>query len=226
MTWDAQTARVRIGLAPDDAMRDEDLMTALDAALAAAESYCDRHFAKQADTQEVRQWPASRELLLRRYPIESLTNLRPLPPHPGPALDPAPAPSSDPVSIPSRWRMEAKRGVVHLWASAEPLSIASGFTIAYVGGYDPLPADLEAALWMIFDSLWSTTPGWGAAAGSQISAGGAVKSFAIDGMSIGYDTDATVGNAGAGDAQAWGVLPARAVGILNFYRAESAALGG
>lgn len=97
----------------------------------------------------------------------------------------------------------------------------AGFVLAFTGGYDPLPPGLEIALWMTFDSVWGSQPGWGLPAG--LSSDAPVKSFGIDGMSISYDTQS---GSKYGKAEAVGLLPANAVGILDSYRAESAAIGG
>ncbi len=228
MTWDIDAARARIGLVEGDATQDASLTAAMATALAVAESYCDRRFLLQADEQEFTE-PIQATLLVRRWPLVSLTNLKP--------LDPQPDPPPDPLDIPVTWRMDKKRGMVFIvgmppWITpigmpapaASPWSARGhiGFVLAYTGGYDPLPADLEAALWMTFDSLWASTPGWGVPAGQQGSA--PIKAFGIDGMRIDYDTQSTA-RFGT-KAEARGILPATAVGILDFYRAESAALGG
>ncbi len=235
MTWDLAAARARIGLPADDTAQDVNLQAALDTALAVAESYCDRRFLKQEDTQEFTS-PIGPTLLVRRWPLDSLATIEPLPPLP----DPPP----DPVAVPSTWKMDKKRGIVWIvgqppWAGGVIPAVGSsppavwpastgrvGFVLTYTGGFEKLPADLEAALWMVFDQVWATTPGYGLPAGTQANAGGAVKSFGIDGMRIDYDTATTSGSVGAGGASAWGIVPANAVGILDFYRAETAALGG
>ena len=145
--------------------------------------------------------------------------------------------------------MDADRGIVYLatnwwpWCSglvAPPppatttpgVWFPQGFTLSYTGGFDldALPGDLEAALWLAFDSTWYMTPGWGAAVGTN-SAGPPIKSFSIDGMSVGYENPLMGGKGGkasggaTGAPGAWGLLPATAVAILEFYRADSSALG-
>lgn len=231
MTWNLETARARIGLLPDDTAQDANLTTAMAVALATAESYCDRRFMLKADEQEFTA-PINCNLLVRRYPLVSMATLAP--------LDPQPDPPADPMPVPATWRMDKKRGIVFIvgvppWAiggiapvgstpppSAFGSGARAGFVLAYTGGYDPLPDDLEAALWMVFDSVWSQTPGYGVAAGQQGTA--PIKSFGIDGMSISYDAPGSA--ARLNRAEAYGLLPSTAIGILDFYRAESAALGG
>lgn len=237
MTWTIATAKARLGIT-DDA-QDAAVQSAMDVALAAAESYCDRRFLLQDDEQEFPA-PYGPTLLVRRWPLVSMATIAP--------FDPQAEPPPDPAPVPAGWRMDKKRGVIYMVGQGAsnagglgiapvgsapppgpwPMGYGSGVVLTYRGGYDPLPADLEAALWMVFDNVWATTPGWGLPAGSTGGAGtGAVRSFGIDGMSISYDTGTSgSGSVGAGRAEAWGLLPANAVGILDFYRAESAALGG
>lgn len=228
MTWDVATARVRLGLAEDDSSKDPQILSAMAIALAAAEAYCDRRFLKQQDTDEFVD-VARPVLLVRRYPLASLVGLMPL----GPLADPPP----EPMAIPAKWRIDQRRGMVYMvgggpaWPIAEvgsaPAPVAwpprGGFALTYVGGYEPLPADLEAALWMAFDAVWWTTPGYGLPGGTQTAGGsGAVRAFTMDGTRIEYDTSVAKNAAGSGRPEAWGILPATAVGILDLYRAETA----
>lgn len=226
MTWTVDVARLRIGLAAGDASQDAALEVAMDTALAIAEGYCDRKFMLADDVEDYRG-PATPLVLVRRYPLVALTSVQELPP-----AVPVPEP------VPSTWRMDQRRGIVYT-AGVAPFPITpvgsvplpsgwppGGFTLLYRGGYAPdaLPRDLEAALWMTFDNVWATTPGWGAAAGVSSTQG--VRQFSIDGMSITYDVENAASSAGAAQASAWGLLPATAIGILSFHRADSAALGG
>lgn len=231
MSWTIEAARARLGLADGDTSQDAALTAAMSVALAAAEAYCDRAFMLMNDAAEEFAGPLGPVLTVRRWPLVALVSLQQLPPLPDPAPEPLP--------IPEGWRFNAQRGIVYLGAppwrlapvGSEPapsgpiVGSANGFVLTYSGGYAPdkLPADLEAALWLVFDHAWATTPGWGLAAGDTASA--PVRSFGIDGMSIAYE-GAAAGGAGKGGAPAaWGLLPASAVGVLSFYRADSAALG-
>jgi hypothetical protein len=229
MTWDVATAKTRLGIETDDTSKDIALQAALDVALSVAEGYCDRRFLLEDDVDEF--WrPTGPTVLVRRYPLVKLTTIAP--------LDPQQAePPPEPQPAPTAWRIDKKRGIVFMRGAgfAQPVTPvgaqpqpygAYGFVLGYLGGYDPLPPDLEAALWMVFDQAWMQTPGWGADAGSQSSNAGAVKSFAIDGMRVEYDSAASAGSGGAGTPDAWGLIPASAIAILNFYRAESVAIGG
>jgi hypothetical protein len=228
MTWDITTAKLRLGI--EDDTQDAALQSAMDVALAVAEGYCDRRFLKQADTQEF-PLPTGPTLLVRRYPLVSLETIAP--------LDPQDEPPVEPVDVSATWRIDKRRGIVFMvgmppWGASYTTPVApgafyagarAGFVLNYTGGYDPLPADLEQALWMVFDAVWFSTPGWGAEAGSQSGAGGgAVKSFSIDGSTISFDNAS--GNEAAsqsgGSVGAWGpYLPLGATSLLQQYRAET-----
>ncbi|SCK49057.1 Phage QLRG family, putative DNA packaging [Variovorax sp. HW608] len=229
MSWDLDTARKRLGI--EGGEQDEVIESAMNFALAVAESYCDRRFLKQEDRQEF-TLPCGPNLLVRRYPLVSLETIEP--------IDPQPDPPPEPYDVSAAWRMDKKRGIVFVvgappWVAggvdaAAPSPFygreSAGFVLNYTGGYDPLPADLEQALWLVFDAVWFATPGWGADAGSQAGAGagGAVKSFNIDGMALAFDTgsgDKAASQAG-GDVGSFGpFLPLSATSLLHPYRAET-----
>jgi hypothetical protein len=230
MTWDLATAKARLGLT--DTTQDPAVQSALDVALAIVETYCDRRFLKQDDTEEF-MLPCGPSLLVRRYPLVALGTLAPL----DPVADPVP----DPLPVPTTWRMDKRRGIIFMvgappWVAFAPAGSTppanafyggarAGFVLSYTGGYDTLPADLEAGMFVVFDAVWYGTPGWGAAAGSQSDAGAdAVKSFAIDGMTLGFDTGGTdkAASRASGDVGSWGpMLPLGATTLLQGYRAET-----
>lgn len=207
MAFNLATAKARLGLPADDTSQDVQLTTALNVSLAMAENYCDRRFAfvREVARFPLNNWP---QLLVRRYPIARVYALR-LPPD-GHEADV------------SELQLHHEHGIVYMrgcgWGGAYRTSDA--VELDYEGGFKVLPADLEFALWLVFDQVWSSTPGMGLPAGST-TADGAVRSFSIDGMSIGYDTAAAQGNAGGGGASAWGAIPAWAIAVLDLYRAES-----
>lgn len=218
MSWDLNTARARVGLPFDDNAQDTELTAAMSLALTMAESYCDRRFLHQADAETFRA-PFGPTLLVHRYPLRELVSVEAYPP---PAVPPV-----APVAVPAGWSFDARRGIVYTFGGwpgvtpvgsiPAPLGMGGGITLNYVGGYEELPADLEAALWFAFDAVWLATPGWGSQGGTSAP----VRSFSIDGMTINYE----VGQSEARAPAAWGLLPASSVSLLHFYRAESAALG-
>jgi hypothetical protein len=239
MAWTVEKARKRIGLDPTDDSRDEDLNEAMAVALAAAESYCDRKFLLQDDVQEF-ELPIDYRLLVRRYPLARMTGISPL--EPTTQVSAPPVPDDYPIPVPTQWRMDQKRGIIFIvgqppWI-APPAGVVAlgtsphfaafragpraGFILHYSGGYDPLPADLEAALWMTFDSVWGSTPGYAVPGGGGAVSEAPLKSFQIDGMSLSYDTAAgSSSGGGGGDVSSFGLLPSNAIGILMSYRAET-----
>lgn len=211
MTWDVATARKRIGLADDDTSRDTDLEACMAVALALAEKYCDRRFLSKLETVKFLDVRRA-DLHLYRWPIEFITSVVSV--------------QADGSPVDVAYVADEELGVLYLGSGAGcALAVSRDITVVFQGGFDPLPPDLEWALWSIFDQLWATGPGWGAPA--EVSADtGAVRSFSIDGMSIGYATDtASGGSAAGGSADGLGIIPARAIACLEFYRAETA-VGG
>jgi hypothetical protein len=90
--------------------------------------------------------------------------------------------------------------------------------ITYTAGYQVLPADLEMALWQVFDTVWaSMQPGGG---GSSVSGGQAIKSVTLaDVGTIHFDVGSS-GNAQSSSA-GWGFIPVLAQSILDRYRRGS-----
>ena len=205
MAYDVATARARLGLT--DGAQDAAITTALNGALALAERYCDRAFYFKAETARFFR-PTAPRLVLRRYPVERVLSVY------WSGVD---------EFLPYELQHEAGIVVLGCGWPCGPWPGTPTLEVAYEGGYRALPADLELALWMTFDAVWLATPGAGAATGAS-AAPGAVRSFAIDGMSIAY-AEAGKGNASGHDGGAWGLMPASAIAALDPYRAETVAGG-
>jgi hypothetical protein len=207
MTWTLQAAKARLGIT-DDA-QDAQITQALNVSLGLAEKYCDRRFQKKDETARFfgDSWPT---LLVRRYPILSVAEVR--------------APTGDVIDS-SRYGIDYDNGMILLGSGnmVVPSRWSRGAVeVDFTGGYEPLPDDLELALWLVFDAVWFKSPGMGLPGGTAPEP--TVRSFAIDGMSIGYENAATVSgspSSGGGPA-AWGLMPASSVATLNLYRAETA----
>jgi hypothetical protein len=159
--------------------------TTIDTALAVAETYCDRKF-MLADEVETFVHPFAHMLSLQRYPIEELTSV------------------SGSISPDAR-HIDKPGGRVII----DGLTADHVVTVTYKGGYAVLPADLELALWMVFDNIWPMVSGTGSTVGDRIA-----SVTVPDVGTIKYD----MGGASAGGAEAGGLLPSSAVGILSFYR--------
>lgn len=208
---DIEDLRVRIGLDPADAARDNELDAAADQALALCETFCDRWFEKKTQIEQI--WPAHGSFLVKRYPIASVTSIKDAN---GDVIDSGLYRTVDTAGIVLRGGCSI--GGAGLW----PLSIE------YVGGFDPLPKDLEFALLAAFDAVWGSTPGWGAAAGS---AAEQVQKISVVGVgSIDFGTGGTTSGGTAGGtqigAQPSGVLPVAVTAILQRYLNHTVILGG
>ena len=191
--FDLASAKTRLGIV--GTAQDAAVTASLNAALAIAEQYCDRRFLYKRDTvafYDARQ----RALILSRYPIDTVNSIT--------SKQTGAAIASDSYHI-HHWN-----GMVYF--HGQPFF--DEIQIDYTGGYATLPADLELALWILFDALWPSFSGGGGASG-----GGAIKAIRSNGASIEYDTSGG-GVAGITSSGATG-LPVGAMAILNPYRRET-----
>lgn len=208
MAITVEMLRVRIGLDPGDASRDTDLTAALAQATAICETYCDRRFALADDVEQLT--PGRYSLQVRRYPIVTVTSITN---GLGEALELA--------------------GVQVLKEQGLILRVGGGgadvFTVAYRGGYEPLPVDLEYALLGAFDQVWATTPGWGAESGAQST--GDLQKISIVGVGS-LDFASPTSSSASGDGgkqsagQSWGILPVSVTSILSRYMRHTVIAGG
>jgi hypothetical protein len=203
--------RVRAGVPVGDNSRDVELEMAADQALALCETFCDRWFEKKPQTEQI--WPIQGSYLVKRWPIESITTITDAN---GAVIDPGTYRTIDDAGIVLRGGCAI--GGAGVW----PLSIV------YVGGFDPLPKDLEFALLAAFDAVWSSTPGWGATAGSSAEQ---VQKISVVGVgSIDFGTGGTTSGGSAGGtqygSQPAGVLPAMVTSVLQRYMNHTVIGGG
>jgi hypothetical protein len=200
MAFDLATAKTRLGIT--GTAQDALITSACNAALAAAENYCDRRFLYKRDSVSFYD-ARSRKLSLDRYPIVSINTIS--------------AKGSGSVLDTSTYH-------VHNWSGMILFHGAPFFDeldIDYNGGYQTLPADLELALWMIFDGVWpiySSNGGGGAATAGG--APGAITSISVpDVGTLRFDNSASNGG-GSGANGAFGLIPVGAVNFLYAYRRE------
>jgi hypothetical protein len=167
-----------------------------------AETYCNRKFEYDDDVESLLPVFGT-TLSLRRYPLDSVTSI-------GPAHGAA--------SI-TEWHLDKDAGLVRLhgWHASHEM------TVTYKGGFDPLPADLELALWQIFHGLWASTPGAGTLIGASAGALDGIKSIALPdvGTLSFFESGSAASGSGRGGAMG-GAIPALAAGILDLYRRELA----
>ena len=196
LTWDLAGAKVYLGLpAAVDPVLDPKIQIGLDTALAVAESYCDRKFMYATDSATFTH-NHSGVLQVMRYPIERVSSV---------SRDAGASNITD-------YHFVADTGQIvfdHYHRQHE-------ITVAYVGGYKVLPADLLLALWGIFGNVYADlTQSGGGAVGGQ-----AINSITIpDVGTIRYEASGAAGGAGAGAAN--GLIDNVTAALLSFYRREN-----
>jgi hypothetical protein len=190
MSFDIQTARVRVGLLPGDTTKDVELTAAMDATLGIVERYCDRKFTQASESVEFIHFSGN-ELLLDRYPINTVS-----------AID------ADGKEI-TKYHVKKLDGII----SIDGTLSAHVVEVDVDAGYAVLPADLEMALWMVFDALWPSLNGSGA--GAAVVTGGISSISVPDVGTIRFATDSKAASTGGGLG---GLVPDSAVSLLDLYR--------
>jgi hypothetical protein len=186
--FDLATAKIRLGLTTT--AQDALVTLTLSTAIAVAERYCDRKFMYAAETVKFYDFHGHM-MFLPRYPIVAVL------------------PSS--TGIPSTYHVHNRLGAIELHG-ATYIETAS---IDYAGGYQVLPADLELALWGVFDTLWPTLSG-----GGTTVAAGTIESITVSDVgTVRFAANSGNANAsgGSGDAAIYGPY----FSILQTYRRET-----
>ena len=223
MAYDLETARIRIGLESTDTSKDVELTAAMEASLHYAEKYCDRFFMFQEDVAELIHFESS-YVQLHRYPVTAVASIKfdsadfmvswvplataiPI----GGANESswsASRPCGEPLEVP--YHIEKKTGRLVF----DSRFYSHELTVNYSGGYAVLPADLEMALWRLFDSTWSVIS---ATTSSAPVGGGAIKAISSQGARVEFDTS----SAGSGMGGSGGLSDSFANSILDLYGLKS-----
>lgn len=195
MTFDLQTAYARTGLeeTPENSAA---LTGVMAASLTAVEKFLNRLLPFAQETVEV-LFQHSRSIQLSRYPVERIV------------------------------AVSANAGGYQLHNATGMILFAHNvcserIQITYEGGYRQLPADLELALWLVFDALLPLAIGDQGGAGS--SGSNAVESVTITGVgTVRFATSSSSSSSTSGDptSDLYPQIPATAMGILRFYRLEA-----
>ena len=144
MAWDLTTAKTRLGIV--GATQDAQVQAALDTAVAIAENYCGRKFTYAAEMASFYYpWGASLQLL--RYPLEQVVSVT----H-----------TKNSQAI-TNYKANLSAGLVEFNGHVAGEQI----DVSYAGGYKTFPADLEYALWHLFDDTWAGMSGQGGGGGSS-----------------------------------------------------------
>lgn len=212
MTWDLATAKTYLEIV--GTAQDTLLTRVMDETLVAIESALGRGLLLATDT-EVFRWVNGPRLLLRRFPLVSVTTI----------TGPVAGPTYDLANV----KINADVGTIEsfqFYGSTE-------LTVEYEGGYDPLPADLERAMWSAFLTLWAATDGTTGApaigSGAVIVPGsGEVSSVSLaDFGTVRFDVGSSVSSGDSSSAALvanWGWLYPWA-STLQLYRAGQAGIG-
>ena len=193
MAWTLDAAKVRLEIAPGDTTKDAQITLAMEMSILLAESYLNRKLLKKVDTTQSFYRVHGRMVFLERYPVESIKSI---------ALPPVG--TTMPLESVT---VNPRTGGVDYYS----LHGQSEVLITYTGGYDPLPADLEWALWMLFDTLYAEMEAGpisgGGGGGIVIEGSGDVKSIQIyDVGKVDYDVGTTVSNTSSGGVGASAAL--------------------
>ena len=179
--FDVMTGRVRIGLVPTDASKDAIIQIALDATIAVVEKWLDRGIVRMQEKTKFYYTGTVRQFQLPRWPVENVIKVE---------------------GLNADYKINAEHGYIELGHNA----CADEFIIEYIGGYNPLPGDLEVGLWMVFDGVFSNMEGSGSSALT-----GGIGKFSIVGVgTIDYSDNSTSSSAGANGASGLiGEIPAQ-----------------
>lgn len=128
--FDLATAKARLGIT--DTSKDTVVAGALSASLGIAERFCDRRLAFATETANFYNFLGD-TLFLPRYPIEAVISSTGLP----------------------DFQVHHRLGILEL----DSIISAPTVTVSYSGGYRVYPADLELALWGIFDQVYPAVTG-------------------------------------------------------------------
>ena len=174
--FDLATAKTRLGITGN--AQDAAVQAALDATLGAIELYLNRKLTHSVD-KEIFGDVRAHTISHRRYPIESITTV-----------------SQD------YFEADIDTGLLYF----DGYGVGKAITVEYIGGYNVIPAAIEAALWMTFDNFWLVF------AGGSVSSGG-IKSVKAGDLSITYSEGVS---ASVGDS----MIPGAAHALMSAYRRE------
>lgn len=175
MAFDLETAKRRIGIDPTDMTQDGVIEATLSATQSIAESYCNRKF-DYAEQTDVFYFQNSDKMNLSRYPVETIISINPDRFFHG--------------QFGSGYKIHNLIGEILFYGTM----VDSEITVTYTGGYKVLPADLELALWSIFDTVWPTASS--TSGGGGVSAGD-ISSITIPDVGTVRFSSGSTGNAGA-----------------------------
>ena len=196
MAFDLAAAKTRLNIT--DTAQDVVIQAALDASVAVAESYCKRKFMRASETN-VFHWVDGVTLQFERYPINNVLAIR----------DTGNGTATSSMTNSKYYEVYNSAGQIrfsgHIFSKSLEVDTDAGYAV--------LPADLELALWLIFDGVWKSLN----SSGGSVSSGGIASISVPDVGTIRYDT----GSSSSGSTNA-GLIPATGIAILDNYIAQRA----
>ena len=199
---------IREALGIADNAKDDEITALMSSTIALIETYLGRGFIRADEVEEIDP-PESRldAVLLFRYPVESVTSV-----------------TRNDVAL-TGYRLQKAAGVLRFGeACGRRRRVCCEenwpLVVSYTGGYadDALPADLVDCVMRVFYGRWQSTGGTGNLADAD--SGGAIRSVAVDGLTVTRDSPSY-----AGAAFADAVIPpelASVAAALDPYRARRA----
>ena len=187
--FDLAAAKTRLSIT--GTTQDALLQVGLDTAVAIAENYCKRQFKYAAEVAHY-YYADTGVLFVSRYPIEQVQSVV----------------SSKNTRALTDYKVNKSAGMIMFKGHA----VGEQIDVTYAGGYKTFPADLELALWLIFDDVWDQLTNAGSG-----NTGGIAGITIPDVGTIRYDT----GSSSSGNINA-GLIPANGIAILDNYIAQRA----
>jgi hypothetical protein len=197
MAFDLTTAKTRLAIT--GTAQDAEIQGALAAALALAETYCDRWFMFAAGTTEKFIHQRGPAISLKRYPIVAVHSL---------------TPTNGTALTASQYHIDADAGLIVFHGGVALDEV----TVNFDGGYVNLPADLEMALFAILSALWSRFDATQFGSGGGVSTGVGPKQVRAGDLSITYFDPGTQAALGGGALDS--LVGADTLAILDLYRKE------
>ena len=195
MAFDLAAAKTRLNIT--DTAQDVVIQAALDASVAVAESYCKRKFMRASETN-VFHWVDGVTLQFERYPINNVLAIR----------DTGNGTATSSMTNSKYYEVYNSAGQIrfsgHIFSKSLEVDTDAGYAV--------LPADLELALWLIFDGVWNQLNNAGSG-----NTGGIASISVPDVGKITYST----GSSSSGNTNA-GLIPATGIAILDNYIAQRA----
>lgn len=199
MAWNLETAKVYLGIDDIDTSKDTIIQQTLDTVLANLELLLQRRLLLDREIAEFHD-ESLKILLLPRFPITQVYTV-------------------DDEPLPDTWYVHNTAG----WIEMPCYRHVQEMKVDYMGGYGPLPADLERAMWEAFMVRWGNTDSDTGGPAGAVEGSAELKSLTVyDGFKMEFDVAAASSSSSGGIVERelmWGWLSPWA-SIFEMYRSE------